>query len=376
MNWYNELINLFKTLYSRFRRQYTDYLKKNGTKYYVAYANVTLKVPSNRIPYYQYHLPAFQRSTPTGNLPANLDPYYLKEVPVWVYSGLPTFLNMVESNMVAKSQAWNAQSGVDVRIGQRQLAVSALDVQRKSLQLQFTPFINKAYRRVLVNYDPALMDVEIHVVRADTYFNRVLGGLFVQEQLDKTLKSVEIAYNRGVQLMTNPNLPAAQKEIVKSVLGSLQSVIVNLKNNPEFTVKVCADCNGNSRIGLPIVPILLIALAGGISWGAIYTYSTNRQKARESAERLATIQSNADRISAATAQMLQVLTNSTLTDAQKRVAVDVIKGEITNAQGATGDIIKQAGDTNKATNVGFMDRIENLILLAGGIYIVGNMTKK
>lgn len=369
MTWLSQLIATFQRLYSRFRRTYENYLfNDDNGNYFMQFANVRLKVSSSKIPYYTSQNAAFQRGTPHGYLPNGLDAYYLRELPFYFVGyfknyWMPYVVNRIKMTIGVKAFTVPVASIRDAN------AV-------KGLQLRFKPFINGQYREVFVNYDAKLMEADLRVSEAATFAKGVLGTLVVQDQLDATIKSLEIANNRLVLLLQNQKLPAAQKPVIEKSLAAVQANILALKNDPMFVVKVCTDCGGNARVG--VVPVVVwvaaLAIGGIISWVAIENLQQDAALARESAERLKARQINADRIANAASQLQAALSNPALTADQKKSIEKMLTNEAESAANDSGKLTAQQGDTGSGK--GLFDRVENLLLIGGAIYIFGNLTKK
>ena len=370
MTWLSQLIATFQRLYSRFRRTYENYLfNDDNGNYFMQFANVRLKVSSSKIPYYTSQNAAFQRGTPHGYLPNGLDAYYLRELPFYFVGyfknyWMPYVVNRIKMTIGIKAFTVPVASIRDAN------AVNGL-------QFRFKPFINGQYREVFVNYDAKLMEADLSISEATAFGKAMLGSLIVQDQLDATCKSLEIANNRLVQLLQNPKLPEAQKPVVQKSLAAVQANILAIKNDPLYVVKVCADCGGNARVGL--LPVVVIAIAaivvgGAVGFGGMYLLQKDAALARESAERLKARQINADRIANAAAQLQAALSNPALTADQKKSIEKMLTNEAESAANDSGKLTAQQGDTGSGK--GLFDRVENLLLIGGAIYIFGNLTKK
>ncbi len=232
--------NVFTRLYNNLRRYYGQYAANFVSRQYLVFANVVLKRP-DRIPYYNSVDGARSKSSPAGNLPTDISPYYFRERPIYFYDQL-AFMQ------------W--------RIGNNNTYSLAANPPYIILNL----FLNGKYQDVYVNYDSGKMDLEMYALDAILFVEQEQQIIELQKSLEAVLMQIVIAYNQI------KNLEQAQAQgrynntaFITKAKGLVDGWINSLQKDPRFVVKVCAECNNNAYLGEPFAPITYITMTGAVA---------------------------------------------------------------------------------------------------------------
>lgn len=363
---------IFTSLYSSFGTLYNgapmfdwgNYIKNYSNTQYYVWADLTPKIPVDRIPYWNYTASWIKGAKPDGYLPATTGAYYFKMRPINIYCpvGIETFLkNLTGGRYLSFGSMLSMLTANIISLYNEQVALKT--TRLAAAVVIYTP---QGYRSVNVDMSPTYFDYKLSVFNSSD-IEKVKTQIDTYNAAFKDyLLSLEKLYNKCQVLLADPMVqksPSSTK-YVKAALAVASVDINGLQSDPDSLVKVCKECQKNARIGNPLV-LPLIYVVGAIALAFIVKGIIGQYQ-----ERLKYVQTRKmeiDRVREDQNSKERIMKDPTLTEAQKQ---QLLQGLDTDIKDAQGNMDKQ--DTK---GPGFFDRIENLALLVGGFMIMNNVTK-
>jgi len=361
---------VFDTVYSPFKTgfDWSNYIKNYDNKQYYVAVDLTPKVPTDRIPYWNFNRGWIENAKPDGYLPAGHSSFYFQMRPISLVSvNTQTWLKQ----LVLKSYPSTGFLHILDLFDHAKMVREVLEFRSTRVAAMVTIYTSQGYKNVVVPVTDVYFNARFYAFDSSIVEKAKPHIEALNNDFKNLVLGIEKLYNKAVVLQADKNFknftPAFQQKVLNAKNIAV-SYLSQLQNSPDFVVKLCKECQKNARIGNPLV-LPLVYTIGAVSLALIAKGIIDNF--RKSREYIQVRKQEIDRELKALNNIEMAVRDPNLTQAQKDAIINANTGVIKDAQ---GNIDK--ADTDKQGEKGFFDRIENLMLMGGLFVILNNLTKK